>query len=129
MTAFTKQNVMEQEQMARGAVRSFPTEAARAEMVNRTHRVVRERAQSMRQSRSKTRSLWLPMGVCSVLLMMVCYAAWTMLSQNDTIPSNMPEPNEQISILTLWFLPVSVAVLAMVWFRRGRGRNEDKNLR
>jgi len=128
MSTFAKQDVLEQEQMARGAVRSFPT-AARAEIVNRTHRVIRERAQSLRSQRNQARGLWLPVGVCSVLLLMVCYAAWTMVIQNDANPTNVPEANEQITILMLWFLPVSVAVLATVWFRRGRKHNENQNPR
>ena len=39
--------------------------AARASLVNRTHRVVRERAQVMADRRSRIRSLWLPIAVCS----------------------------------------------------------------
>ena len=128
MTSSAKQAMLEQEQMARSAVRSFPA-AARAEIVNRTHRVIRERAQSLRNQRNQARGLWLPVGVCSVLLLMVCYAAWTMVIQNDANPSNMPEANEQVTILMLWFLPVSVAVLATVWFRRERKPNENQNPR
>ena len=36
---------------------------ANAAMVNRAHRVVRERAKSIKERRSKIRSLWLPIAI------------------------------------------------------------------
>ena len=46
--------------------------AARAVVVNRTHRVVREQALEMQQNKQRSRSLWVPLGICSTLLLVMC---------------------------------------------------------
>jgi hypothetical protein len=94
----------------------------RANVVNRTHRVVRERAKTMAARRSRTRSLWIPMAVCSALLVMICTAVWSVLDQYDVAPSGMPDAGNQFLVLFLWFFPVSMALLAVVLFRRARRR-------
>ena len=52
---------------------------ARASVVNRTHRVVRERAKTLAARRSRIRSLWIPLAVCSSLLVIICTAVWSAL--------------------------------------------------
>ncbi len=51
--------------------------SARASLVNRTHRVVRERAKAMSARRSRMRSLWAPLAVCASLLVILVTAVWT----------------------------------------------------
>jgi hypothetical protein len=92
--------------------------AARALLVNRTHRVVRARAQAMAARRSRIRSLWLPIAICSGMLVIVCTAVWSLLDQYELTPNGIPDASDQFLVLLLWFLPVSMALLAMVWFRR-----------
>lgn len=94
--------------------------AARASIVNRTHRVVRERAKKMESHRSRVRSLWIPLTVCSAFFLMICYAVWTLLDGYELIPNGVPDSSEQFLVLLLWFLPVSMALLVTVWFRRMR---------
>ena len=94
--------------------------AARASMVNRTHRVVRERAKKMESHRSRVRSLWIPLVLCSSFLLMICYAVWTVLDGYELIPDGVPDASGQFLVLLLWFLPVSMALLVTVWFRRMR---------
>ena len=101
------------------ADRSAP---ARASVVNRTHRVVRERAKSMAARRSRFRSLWIPLAVCSSLLIIICTAVWTALDAYEVTPSGMPDASNQFLVLCLWFLPVSMALLAVVLFQRARKR-------
>jgi hypothetical protein len=100
------------------------TNGAHADVVNRTRRAVRQRAQAMQERRSRLQDLWLPISLCSVLLVMVCYAVWAVMEQNESsIPdtSNLSsEPGGLSSILLLWLLPVSIAGIAMVWMRRGK---------
>lgn len=96
--------------------------AARASIVNRTHRVVRERAKKMESHRSRVRSLWIPLVLCSSFLLMICYAVWTVLDGYELIPNGVPDASEQFLVLLLWFLPVSMALLVTVWFRRMRKR-------
>ena len=96
--------------------------SARATVVNRTRRVVRERAKTMAARRSRVRSLWIPMAVCSALLVMICTAVWTVLDQYEVTPSGMPDAGNQFLVLFLWFFPVSMALLAVVLFRRARKR-------
>lgn len=95
---------------------------ARAAMVNRTRRVVREQAVYLQQQRQKTRSLWLPVTICSTLLLVVCYAIWAMLDGYDLTPNGVPDASDQMLLLLLWGLPVTLVVLGMVWLQRGRSR-------
>ena len=94
--------------------------AARSSIVNRTHRVVRERATTMAAQRNRRRSLWVPMVVCSALVLMICTAVWSVLDEYDAAPTGVPDSSDQFLVLALWFFPVSMALLAMVWFRRTR---------
>lgn len=96
--------------------------AARAQVVNRTHRVVREHALTMREHRSRKRSLWVPVTICSSLLLIICYAVWGMMDGYDLTPTGIPDASDQMMILLLWSLPVTAVLLGLVWFRRGRNR-------
>lgn len=96
--------------------------AARASLVNRTHRVVRERAQVIAARRDRVRSLWVPILICSGMLVILCTAVWSLLDQYELTPNGIPDASDQFLVLLLWFLPVSMALLAMVWFRRIRNK-------
>lgn len=100
--------------------------AASARVVNRTHRVVRERARTIQARRSRIRSLWIPLGVCSALLVIFCTAIWNVLDQYEVNPNGLPDASNQFLVLLLWFFPVSAFLLAMVWFRRTRSRSESE---
>ena len=99
--------------------------SARASIVNRTHRVVRERAKTIAARRDRARSLWAPLAICSALLVMICTAVWNVLDQYEITPSGVPDSSDQFLVLSLWFFPVSMALLAMVWFRRSRKRSGE----
>lgn len=92
--------------------------AARASVVNRTHRIVRERARSQSDRRSRAKSLWIPLAVCSALLIVLAVAGWMILAQMDLSPTGIPDASAQMLVFFLWFLPVSGALLAAVWFRK-----------
>ncbi len=94
--------------------------AARASLVNRTHRVVRERARSQSDWRRRLKSLWIPLAVCCALLIVLAVAGWTILAQNDLTPTDVPDASAQMLVFFLWFLPVSGALLAGVWFRKSQ---------
>ena len=96
--------------------------SARASVVNRTHRVVRERAKTLAARRSRIRSLWIPVAVCSSLLVILCTAVWSALDGYDVTPTGVPDASNQFLVLCLWFFPVSMALLAVVLFRRARKR-------
>jgi hypothetical protein len=108
------QNILEQ----KGESKPQLNAAARASMVNRTRRVVRERAEGIAARRRHIRSLWLPIAVCSGMLLIICTAVWSLLDEYELTPNGIPDASEQFLVLLLWFLPVSMALLAMVWFRR-----------
>jgi hypothetical protein len=93
-------------------------------LVSRTHRVVREQAVTMREQRSKSRSLWLPLGISSILTVVICYAIWRMLDGYDMTPNGIPDASDQLMILLLWSVPVTAAVMGMVWFKRARMRSD-----
>jgi hypothetical protein len=100
--------------------------AARHEMVSRTQRVIRQRAASIHERRSRARSLWIPLGICSTLLVAIFYAAWVLLTQAELTPTGVPDANYQLFFMLLWSLPVTVAVLGLIWLQRSRkhGREE-----
>jgi hypothetical protein len=95
---------------------------ARASVVNRTHRVVRERAKALAVRRNRIRSLWIPLAVCSSLFVIICTAVWSALDAYDVTPNGVPDASNQFLVLCLWFFPVSMALLALVLFHRARKR-------
>ena len=99
---------------------------AGAHLVNRTHRVVRERAKLLQARRSKVRSLWIPLAVSSALIVIFCSAIWSVMDEYEPAPTGVPDSRYQIFILLLWFFPVSASLLGMVWFSRSRGRAEEE---
>ena len=110
-------------EQVRNAVHSYrelrANAAASASAVNRTHRVVRERAKALQARRSVARSLWIPLGICGGLLAVIVCAAWSVLDQYEAAPTGAPDASQQMFVLMMWCLPVSVILLAVVWFRRG----------
>ena len=94
----------------------------RSSVVNRTHRVVRERAKMLAIRRSRIRSLWIPLAICSSLFVIICTAVWSVLNAYDLTQSGLPDASNQFLILCLWFFPVSMALLALVLFRRASKR-------
>jgi uncharacterized BrkB/YihY/UPF0761 family membrane protein len=111
--------------IARAAMDSMNA-PARASVVNRTHRVVRERARSIAARRSRVRSLWIPLAVCSALLIILSCTVWSILDQYDVTPTGVPDASNQFLVLLLWFLPVSIALLALVLFRRARKHTDHE---
>jgi len=103
--------------------------SARASTVNRTHRVVRERAKMIQAHRSRVRSLWIPLTVCSALLLIICSAVWTGLDGYELTQVGIPDSSDQFLVLLLWFLPVSMALLITVLFRRMRRRSGGEAMR
>jgi hypothetical protein len=95
-------------------------------VVNRAHRVVREQALTMRERKSKSRSLWVPLMISSTLMVAICYAIWRMLDGYDLTPNGVPDASDQLMILLLWSLPVTAAILGMVWFKRARTRSDSE---
>jgi hypothetical protein len=98
---------------------------AQASAVNRTHRVVRERAKLIQARRNQARSLWLPMTICSAMIIIFCSAVWSVLDEYELVPVGVPDSKYQIFVLLLWFFPVSASLLGLVWFRRSRNRPEE----
>ncbi len=85
----------------------------------------------MQERRSHVRSLMVPLIVCSALLILTCLAVWTGLYQYqaaeaaeavqaDVAALAANDANNQFLVVLLWFVPVSIALLATVWFRRAR---------
>jgi len=107
-----------------GADAAWTTAAARAAVVNRTHRVVRERAKQMTSRRERIRSLIAPLAVSAALVVILVTAVWTLLDEYELTPTGVVDSSDQYLILLLWFLPVTAVLLAMVYFTRARRRSE-----
>ena len=112
--------------------RLFVPVAASSTVVNRTHRVVRERAQVLKARRSHVRSLMLPLLLCSALLILTVAAMWSGLYEyqgaadalqdvSSTIAAATDKAMDNEFLVTLfWFVPVTLAVLGTVWVTRSR---------
>jgi hypothetical protein len=96
-------------------------ENARAGVVNRTHRIIRAEALKMREKKAKSRSLWVPIGIFSILMLVLCYSIWFMLDGYDLTPNGVPDASDQMMLLLLWSLPVTSVLLGVAWLKRGRG--------
>ena len=96
--------------------------AARSTVVNRTHRVIREQALTMREQKKRSRGLWAPLLISSAFLLVICYAVWAITAGYDLTPTGVPDASDQVLLLLLWPLPVTVVVLGLIWLRRTRGR-------
>ncbi len=103
------------------------TGGARAVIVNRTHRIIREQALQMQENRKRSRSLLLPLSICSALLLVICYAVWGVMDGYDLTPSGVPDASDQVLFILLWSLPVTVIVLGLIWLKR-RGRSGEQAL-
>jgi phage terminase large subunit GpA-like protein len=112
-------DVISQDPAARTILREMNATANSA-MVNRTHRIIRERARTVKERRSKIRSLWIPFIIFSSLLLGVCFAVWTVLEEYELYASGSQVSGYQVVVPLLWSIPVSAAVLAVVWFRQSR---------
>jgi hypothetical protein len=104
--------------------------AASATMVNRTHRVIRERARSLQARKSALRSLWVPLAVSAGLLIAAVFAMWDVLDQGvlgqyESGPVGLPDASQQIFVLLMWCLLISAAVFAIVLFRRVGSRADN----
>jgi hypothetical protein len=97
---------------------------ARAGVVNRTHRVVREQALQMREKRSRTRSLWVPIGIFSVLLPIILFAVWFVIDGYDLTPNGVPDASDQMMLLLMWSVPLTIVLVGLVWYQRQRAQSE-----
>lgn len=110
-----------------GDAQVFGNVAASSRLVNRTHRVVRYRAQEMKARRSYIRSLMVPLAICSALLILSVAAVWTGLydAQNtgalqDVSSTIAAATDNQFMVVLFWFVPVTLAVMGTVWLARTR---------
>ena len=114
--------------------------AARAGVVNRTHRVVRQRAQVIQARRSRMRGMMVPLILCSVLLLLTAGAVWSGLYQYQAVEAAemveadvaalaTSDANNHFLVMLLWFVPVSIALLGTVLFRRVRSGADHETVR
>jgi hypothetical protein len=137
---FNAQSEMSDPMLTRDMLSSAGT-AARAGVVNRTHRVVRQRAKVMQERRSQVRSLMVPLIICSALLILVIIAVWSGLYQYEAAEAAeavqadvaalaaTTDANNHFLVVLLWFVPVSMAVMAAVWLRRVRSSADHRTTR
>ena len=102
---------------------------ARAQIVNRTHRVVRARAAALHAHKARQRSLWAPLAICSALLITLSYAAWAIFwpESGAEQPVLASEPGTMMEMLLMWFLPLTVALGTFILVRRNRPEDGRRN--
>jgi hypothetical protein len=111
--------------------------AARAGVVNRTHRVIRHRAKVIKARRTHVRGLMAPLILCSVLLLLTVAAVWSGLYQYqaaeavqaDVAALAASDAANHLLVVLLWFVPVSMAVLGTFLFRRSRSGVDRETVR
>jgi len=109
-------------------IRTFSQVAASSIVVNRTHRVVRQRAQVLQARRSYVRSLMVPLALCSALLILTVAAVWTGLYDSqgaadalqDVSSTIAAAADDEFMVMLFWFVPVTLAVMGAVWLTRAR---------
>ena len=107
---------------------------ARAAVVNRTHRVIRERATAMQARKRTVRDLMVPVAICSALLLVIASAVWAVVDEGlagweggiwKRVMQFGEDAGSSISILLIWFLPLTVITAAIVLLRRNRNSSFD----
>ncbi len=102
---------------------------ARSAIVNRTHRVVRERAAAMEARKRRLRDLLLPFCICSAVLWMIAHAVWSTADQSlagieggaERILAEVgSDAGGSFTMLMVWFLPISVITAAVILLRKSR---------
>ncbi len=111
------------EEEIRGALASFSARPATGS-VNRTRRVLRERARTMEARQTKLRSLAIPLSVSGGLLVVIFFAVWSVLDQYEVTPTGLPDASQQMLVLLMWCLPLTVALLGIIWFKRSGTKQE-----
>jgi hypothetical protein len=97
---------------------------ASATLVNRTHRVVHERAKQIQARRSKLRSLLIPLCISTGLLVTLACALWTAFEDFEGTSAGLPNTSGMVVVL-VWSVPISAMILAVVWFRRANSSSEN----
>ena len=108
--------------------------AASASVVNRTHRVVRHRANAMKARRSYVRSLLLPLALCSVVLALATFAVWSGMYQStdaaeaiqDVASLASSDTTNHLLVALLWFVPLTLILVVAVWVRHIRSHESDR---
>jgi hypothetical protein len=73
----------------------------------------------------------LPLIVCSILLILSAFAVWSGLYQAQTLEAMqadvaaLADVNNHLFVVFLWFVPVSLAVLATIYVRRSRSFDDE----
>jgi uncharacterized protein involved in cysteine biosynthesis len=98
---------------------------ASAAAINRTHRVVRERAKTMQEQKRRVRSLWIPLIVSFGLLASILFAVWSVLDESELLTNGIPDSSQNMMMLALWCIPLSVIVLVVVGFRRASANSSE----
>ena len=63
--------------------------------------------------------------ISAAILLIVCTAVWSVFDQYDLSPNGIPDASSQMFVFLLWFFPVSAAVLALMWARRSREKEDS----
>ena len=103
-------------------------QSPRASVINRTHRVVREKARRMQERRSRARALLIPLLVASSLVIILASAFWVMMDEYEAVPTGIPDSRFQLPILLIWFLPVTGALLIVALLQRFRARSASSGI-
>jgi predicted nucleic acid-binding Zn ribbon protein len=93
--------------------------------INRTHRVVRERAKTLQEQKRRVRSLWIPLIVSFGFLASILFAVWSVLDESEMFTDGIPDSSQNMMMLALWCVPLSVIVLVVVWFRRASANSNN----
>jgi cytochrome bd-type quinol oxidase subunit 2 len=115
--------------MSTAARNPIASTTVRTSVVNRTHRVVRERARAMQAQRSRNRSLFAPILIASSLIIMIVSACWFMFDEYEMFADATTDARFHLPILLIWFLPVTGALLIVALVRRAKSGSASQENR
>ncbi len=115
--------------MSTAARNPVASTTVRASVVNRTHRVVRERARVMQAQRSRNRSLFAPILIASSLMLIIVSACWFMFDEYEMFADATTDARFHLPILLIWFLPVTGALLIVALVRRAKSGSASQENR
>ncbi len=86
---------------------------------------MRERARTLQEQKRRIRSLWFPLLVSFGFIVSILFAVWSVLDESELFTNGIPDSSQNMMMLALWCVPLSVIVLVVVWFRRASANSND----
>jgi hypothetical protein len=79
----------------------------------------------LQEQKRRVRSLWIPLIVSFGFLASILFAVWSVMDESEFFADGLPDSSQNLLMLALWCIPLSVIVLVVVWFGRASAHSND----